>query len=278
MSQQSFSLAPTANANVIALPACSVVIVNYQTPELVASCVESIRKHSIVPDSAVVVVDNGSADGSATRIANECPGIRLLREKDNLGFGHGVNVGVAATDDDIILVLNPDTRFVDRSVEKAAALMRADPTIGIVGLDLRNPDQTRQFSARRFYSLLDVVLRRTPLKQFRPFERRNARHLMMDSWNGEAFETDWVMGTGFLIRRAAFDAVNGMDTTFFLYMEDVDLCLRVRKAGWRVVAVVDGVLVHDHQRASASGILSPTGRAHLKSLAYFIRRHGMRPF
>lgn len=274
MSEHDMSPSSVANA----LPKCSAVIVNYRTPVLVASCIESIRRHNIVPDSAIVVVDNGSGDGSASRIAEAFPEIRLLREQENRGFGQGVNLGVAATGDDVVLVLNPDTLFVDRSVEKAAALLRADPTIGIVGLDLRNPDLTRQFSARRFYSLFDVVLRRTPLKAIGPFVRRNARHLMTDCWRGDAFDADWVMGTGFLIRRAAFDAVNGMDTKFFLYMEDVDLCLRVNKAGWRVVAAVDGVLVHDHQRASASGPLSRTGRMHLKSLARFIKKHGMKGF
>jgi len=258
--------------------ACDAVIVNFRTPELVVSCVRSIRDHDIIPNDQIVVVENGSGDDSATRLRAELPDIPLVVTQDNQGFGAGVNLGVAHTQSEFILVLNPDTRFVDRSFAKAVALLRADPTIGIVGLDLRNVDTSRQYSARRFYSLVDIAIRRSRLKRLAPFARRDARHLMTRSWVGDSFAADWVMGTGFVIRRAAFDAVGGMDTDFFLYMEDVDLCQSVADAGWRVVAAVDAVLIHDHQRASASGPLSRSGRQHLRSLARYVRKHGMRPF
>ncbi|TCQ02856.1 glycosyltransferase family 2 protein [Sphingomonas sp. PP-CC-3A-396] len=258
--------------------ACDAVIVNFRTPELVVSCIGSIREHDILPDARIVVVENGSGDDSAARLKAELPEIPLVITQDNEGFGAGVNLGVAHTHSEFVLILNPDTRFVDQSFVKAIELLRADPTIGIVGLDLRNVDTSRQYSARRFYSLIDVAIRRTPLKRLAPFARRDARHLMTRNWVGNSFAADWVMGTGFVVRRAAFDAVGGMDTDFFLYMEDVDLCQRVADAGWRVVAAVDAVLIHDHQRASASGPLSRSGRQHLRSLARYVRKHGMRPF
>ena len=257
---------------------CDAVIVNYRSPDLVATCVRSIREHAVVPDDRVIVVENGSGDDSATRLRAALPDTRLIVAADNGGFGAGVDLGVMRSSAAFVLVLNPDTRFVDRSMAGALALLRDDPTIGIVGLDLRNVDGSRQFSARRFYSLLDIVIRRSPLKRMPFLARRDARHLMTRSWSGRAFEADWVMGTGFVVRRAAFDAVGGMDTNFFLYMEDVDLCRRIADAGWRVVAAVDAVLIHDHQRASASGPLSWSGRQHLRSLVRYIRKHGMRPF
>lgn len=259
-----------------ALPGCSAVIVNYRTPDLVIECVRSIERYAIVPVGMIYVVDNGSDDGSVERIAAECPDVHLLRTENN-GFGHGVNFGVRATNSELVLVLNPDTEFVDRSIEKVAALMAEDVTIGIAGLDLRNPDGTRQYSARTAYDMLDILIRRTPLKKMWPFSVRNERHLMTDRWTGRTFDADWVMGTGFVIRREAFDQVSGMDTDFFLYMEDVDLCLRMRKANRRVVAVVDSILIHHHQRASADAPLSKTGRMHMQSLLHFIRKNGMAP-
>lgn len=254
---------------------CDAVIVNFRSPGLVEKCVGSIRAHALVPDSAIVVVDNGSGDGSAERLAAALPGITVLPIRDNRGFGAGVNAGVAHCRGDIVLVLNPDTHFIDRSLMTALALMRADPGIGIVGLDLRNPDGSRQHSARRFYSGLDILVRRTPMKGWRLFAARQARHLMAARWRGQLFDVDWVMGTGFLIRRAAFEAVGGMDPGFFLYMEDVDLCRRVWNAGWRVVAAVDAVLIHDHQRASAVSPFSASARHHLRSLLRYARKHGM---
>ena len=272
----SLTMSESQSAIGCALPGASAVIVNYRTPELVAKCVRSLLAHGIVPMEAICVVDNGSNDGSVERIAAECPGVQLIKT-ENHGFGHGVNMGVRATTGELVLVLNPDTAFVDQSIEKVAKLLK-DPAIGIAGLDLRNPDGTRQWSARRFYSVLDVIIRRSPLKRFGTFRRRNDRHLMTDGWKGHAFDADWVIGTGFVVRRAAFNAVKGMDTRFFLYMEDVDLCLRVRRAGWRVVAAVGSVLIHDHQRASAGSPVSVTALTHLRSLAWFIRKHGMRVF
>jgi N-acetylglucosaminyl-diphospho-decaprenol L-rhamnosyltransferase len=257
-------------------PDCDAIIVNFRSPDLVESCVGSILDQGIVAADRIIVVENGSADDSADRLrASLPPRVKLLVSEQNGGFGAGVNLGMAAAEAAYVLVLNPDTRFVDGSFDKALALLRDDPTIGIVGLDLRNVDGSRQYSARRFYSLLDILIRRSSLKHARLFARRVKRHLMTESWHGAVFDTDWVMGTGFVIRRTAFNAVGGMDTGFFLYMEDVDLCRRVRDAGWRVVAAVDAVLVHDHQRASAAGPLSWSGRRHLTSLARYIRKHGI---
>ena len=99
------------------------------------------------------------------------------------------------------------------------------------------------------------------------------RHLMKDAWGAGVFSADWVMGTGFVVRRAAFDAVCGMNTEYFLYMEDVDLCLRLRQKGWRVAAVPDIRLTHDHQRASNQKLLSRAARLHLQALRMFMRRH-----
>lgn len=255
---------------------CDTVIVNFRSPGLVESCLRSIRDHGLASDR-VIVVDNYSGDDSVARLTG-LPGINLIAATTNRGFGAGVNLGMAQASSEFVLILNPDTRFVDDSLHRVLALMQADPTIGIAGLDLRNVDGSRQYSARRFYNMLDIVIRRSSLKRFAPFARRDAHHLMTDQWAGTAFDADWVMGTGFVIRRAVFDAIGGMDTDFFLYMEDVDLCRRVSDAGWRVVAAVDAVLIHDHQRASASGPLSWGGRQHLRSLAHYIRKHGMPPF
>src|SRR5262249_16740829 len=165
---------------------------------------------------------------------------------------------------------NPDTYFEDRSAHQALEVLASDPKIGIVGLDVVYPHGGRQYSARRFYSVLDIVGRRTPLGAYWPLKKMVDHHLMISSWaSGKPFEAEWVLGCGFLIRRDVFAKIGGMDEGYFLYMEDVDICARVWKAGYRVVCVPHARLVHDHQRASAARQFSLAGHMHLRSLMRF---------
>ncbi len=250
------------------------VIVNFRTPDLTLKCVESIVRLGIAAPEEIVVVENASPDNSFERLSRELPqGIRLVRSATNGGFGAGVNLGAAACDREFILVLNPDTYFEDLSIQQVIELFDREPDVGIVGLDLVYPGGVRQFSARRFYSLLDVVGRRLPIGRYWPFKPRIDRHMMLSAWDADQpFEAEWVMGTGFIVRRALFNSIGGMDEAYFLYMEDVDLCARVWQADFRVVCVPGVRLVHDHQRTSAAGPFSWAGRLHLQSSMRFRKK------
>ena len=246
------------------------VIVNYRTPDLTLKCVASIVAHGVAAPADIVVVENASPDDSYARLSAELSGVRLLQAANNGGFGAGVNLGAALCEADYILVLNPDTYFEDDSLNKALAVLDSQPEVGLVGLDLVYPGGERQYSARRFYSLLDVLGRRLPLGRYWPVKARIDRHLMRTAWDsGAPFEAEWVMGTGFVVRRELFLKLQGMDEAYFLYMEDVDLCARVWQSGAKVICVPGARLVHDHQRSSAAGPLSWAGRLHLQSLLRF---------
>jgi N-acetylglucosaminyl-diphospho-decaprenol L-rhamnosyltransferase len=242
----------------------SVVIVNYRTAALTVRCVESILRARIARAGDIIVVENDSGDAAALRAA--LPDVVLEVAPDNRGFGAGVNLGMRRATGAYVLVLTPDTYFRG-GVDRAITALDADASIGVIGLGLVNPDGSPQYSARRYYALADIVLRRTPLG--RVFAARVERHLMTAAWRDDAFDADWVMGTGMIVRRAAFEQIGGMDERFFLYMEDVDLCIRMRLAGARVICMPRVELVHDHQRASAARVLSRAGRAHLHSLRLF---------
>lgn len=252
----------------------SAVIVNYRTPDLTLKCVESIKRWKIVDVDDLVVVDNGSADDSVARLKKEMSGVRLIDSGTNGGFSAGVNIGARDARQDYILVLNPDTYFEDRTIERALSVLNEQANVGLVGLDLIYPDGSRQFSARRFYSVIDILARRLPIGRFWPFRSKVDEHMMLSSWTGGApFDTDWVMGTGFIIRRDLFERMGCMDEAFFLYMEDVDLCARVWGAGYRVVCVPGARLVHDHQRSSAASPFSNAGKRHLQSLSLFAKKY-----
>lgn len=249
-----------------------VILVNFRTPSLTIRSVRSIRNRGIAGPHNITIVENSSGDNSLEKMRAALPDIPIKVSPVNGGFGAGVNFGAEGLDADYILVLNPDTYFELNSVAPVLDRMDADPTIGIGGLDLVNPDGSRQYGARRFYSLLDIAARR--LKGLgNLFPGRLERHLMVKETDSEqAFEADWVMGTGFIIRSDLFRKLRGMDERYFLYMEDVDLCARAWCSGYRVVYFPGFPLVHDHQRKSAASPMSFAGRAHIKSLLLFARR------
>lgn len=251
----------------------SAVIVNYRTPDLTLKCVASIVAQGIIAVADIVVVENASPDDSWAQLSAQLTGVKLVRAAQNGGFGAGVNLGATLCETAYILVLNPDTYFEDDSLKIALALLDHQSEVGLIGLDLVYPNGERQYSARRFYSLLDVLGRRLPLGRYWPVKARIDRHLMRTAWDsGAPFEAEWVMGTGFLVRRELFMALGGMDEAYFLYMEDVDLCARVWQAGAKIICVPGARLVHDHQRSSAAGPFSWAGKLHLQSLRRFRRK------
>ncbi|CAN7153027.1 glycosyltransferase family 2 protein [Caballeronia sp. LjRoot31] len=250
----------------------NVIVVNFRTPDLTVRCIESLLALNLAASADMVVVENASPDDSYSRLRNELPeGVRLVRASMNRGFGAGVNMGMVAGKRDHVLVLNPDTYFVDQSIGMAMTVFEESPEVGMVGLDLTFPDGRRQYSARRFYSVLDIVGRRTRLGSLRSLHGRMERHMMVEAWTpGIVFDADWVMGTGFIVKRTIYEELGGMDEGYFLYMEDVDLCARIWATGHRIVCVPGARLMHDYQRNSAkSGPLSRAGRYHLQSFLRF---------
>lgn len=253
----------------------NVVIVNFCSLHDARACILSLQAHGICSPSDIIVVDNCSPDGSGHRLASLFPEIQVVLAPRNGGFGYGVNQGIQRSTAELTLVLNPDTRFCENRLNLAVREFRSDPTLGILGLNLINPDGSPQYSARTHYSLVLVLLRRTFLGRIPLFSRVMDSHVMKQSWSQPVFDADWVLGTGLMIRRNAFLDIGGMDESYFLYMEDVDLCLRMALAGWRVRAISEVRLVHDHRRASASSLFSSAWITHLRALARFARKFGM---
>lgn len=257
-----------------------VVIVNYQTYDLTMRCVASLLAQGIAEPNDIVVVDNDSPDASGLRLQSDLPeGVVTLLSGNNGGFGAGVNLGVGALGTDLVLILNPDTYFESNRMDVIRRMFNESPKMGVAGLKLVNPDGSLQYSARRFYSLPDILVRRTMLGKLGPLRRMERSHLLTRKWRQSTptpfFEADWVMGTGFVVRRSAFEQVGRMDEGYFLYFEEVDLCARMWIEGWQVVAVPQVALVHDHQRSSAAGIMSTAGKTHLRSMARFFAKFGV---
>lgn len=248
------------------------LIVNYKTPALTIRCVNSMTEIGI-SENDIFIVDNCSHDGSFDEISAALPNVKIFESNYNGGFAAGVNFGMKFASAPYVLILNPDTIFLSDFVNGLTGILEADDSIAAIGLNLLNPDHSPQYSARRFYSIVDVIVRRSPLKKIWPLKLLDDRHLMKrELAAGNVFDADWVLGTGFVVRKAVFEKLQGMDEGYFLYMEDVDLCARIWELRYRVVCAPGAAIIHDHQRDSAKSVLSKASMRHLTSFKRFYKK------
>ena len=219
-----------------------VVVVTYNAGDHLLKAVRCVREQAI-PE--VVVVDNGSADGSVEALLGADPDVRVVRPGRNLGYGAGANRGASACGAGAayLLVCNADVDLEPGAVESMAAVLDADARLAIVGPRIENPDGSLYPSARTFPALGDA-LGHAALGLMAPRNRFTRRYRMLDWDHSAPAEVDWVSGACMLARRSAFDELGGFDEAYFMYLEDVDLCWRARRAGWRVAYQPGARVVH----------------------------------
>lgn len=219
----------------------SAVLVSYNSAAYLPDCLRSLRAEGVAD---VVIVDNASADGSV-RVAREAdPEARVVETGANLGFGSAANRGVATTMAEYVLILNPDTVVEPGTVKALSEALDRDAGLAVVGPRIENLDGTLYPSVRRFPEL-GVAFGHAFLGLAWPANPYTRRYRMLD-WDHDrpAVDVDWVGGACILVRRAAFDVVGGFDEAYFMYVEDVDLCWRLGKAGWRIGYEPGGRVVH----------------------------------
>jgi N-acetylglucosaminyl-diphospho-decaprenol L-rhamnosyltransferase len=210
-------------------PRMSVVIVNYRQWEATDALVRQLLDSDAVRRGAaeIVVVDNHSPRHPAIARLRRTPGVSVRRWKSNHGFARAVNEGCRLSRGDWFLVLNPDLTladdFLDRALAAADSLADAEPRRGIVGFHLRNSDGSQQLSTGPVPSLPTTLARLALPRPSRKYRTVSA---------AAPVEVPWVTGCCMLVRRACLEDLGGLDEQFFLYYEDVDLCVRARARGW----------------------------------------------
>ena len=219
------------------------VVVNHDAGELLLRCVASLRAAGL---DEIVVVDNASSDGSLARLAAADRRARLIPTGANRGYGAAANRGVAACRASFVLICNADLVVAPDVPGGLVAALLDDPTLGVCGPELRDPTGERYPSARRFPSYPLAALHAT-LGLFAPDNRFSRRYRREDEPDEVA--PDWVSGACMAVRRVAFESIGGFDEGYFMYVEDLDLCWRLRRAGWSV-GYLPGALVTHVQGAS----------------------------
>lgn len=213
------------------MTAIAVAIVNYNTREHLRACLATVQSEA---PSEVVVVDNASSDGSAEMVRADYPWVTLHANRTNPGYGAAANQAVARCTAQYILLLNSDTRPQSGTLTALSTYLDRHPRAAIVGPRLENLDGTLQQSCYPFPSPLDTFLDKSTLSRLIHFVPV-LRHHYLRTWRHTYSRiVPWVMGAALAIRRDAFQALGGFDESFFMYFEEVDLCYRLRNAGWQV--------------------------------------------
>lgn len=206
----------------------SIIILSYNTKDLTLRCIESIisqyKKDLEMKRIEIIVVDNNSSDDSVSAISGlllKNFSIKLILNKENAGFGKGCNIGAKAAEGKSILFLNSDTQVLDRGFMQMADFLENNKNIGVLGGKLINPDNTLQPSGGNFYNLWNLFLMLIGGERL-GLVRRSAK---------KKERVDWVSGACMMIKRTLFNNLGGFDEYFFMYIEDMELCFRVRKMG-----------------------------------------------
>ena len=248
----------------------AVVVVNYNAREYLARCVMSVVDASGGLALDVVVVDNASHDGSARVAAARTPQLRLIQNGTNRGLSAAWNQGARAVDAPWILFLNPDAEIVRGDLGALVKAGERRPDVALLGPVIRNPDGTIYESGRVFPGVLQAV-GHAFLGPFAP-QNRFTRAYRQTSWDRSTErEVDWVSGAAMLIRRSAFEEVGAFDEAFWLYGEELDLCTRLRDAGWKVLASPELEVLH--QGGVSTGRSRRIHLMHSQSVYRYYRKH-----
>ena len=250
----------------------SIIIVTWNVCDEILTCLHSIEENPPAYKYEVLVVDNSSKDDTVREIRDNFPGISLIINESNLGFAAANNIGLLKSQGELILFLNPDTIIKPNSLDALIALMDKNEDIGVCSPKLLNPDGSLQESVRGFPTFRAALHRHTAFKYLYVFKGMYKKWLMKDQSYEKLADVDQVMGAALITRKSILELVGPMDEQFFMYYEEVDLCYRIKKAGWRVVYAPQSEIIHIG--GSSSGQI-PAGKRimALTSLLKFFKKH-----
>ncbi|MDX1935031.1 MAG: glycosyltransferase family 2 protein [Capsulimonadales bacterium] len=256
------------------VPRVRVCIVSWNAREDLRRCLTDLKTAVADPRTLeTVVVDNASADGSADMVAAEFPDVRLVRLTENTGFSGGNNTALEGLTADYAFLLNSDAFCHPGAIDRLVAFADATPEAGFIGPKVLNPDDSIQYSCRRWPTFAAGLFRNVYLGRLFPNNRPAADYLMQDFDHARTIDVDWLSGCALMVRRTCMEKVGRLDgETFFMYCEDMDWCLRGHTAGWRVVYYPEAVVTHMIGRSSDKAadrmILE-----HSRSMWKFFRKH-----
>lgn len=255
----------------------SIIIVNWNTRDILRDCLESVYQQTDPNGLEVIVVDNASSDGSQEMVRQDFPQVRLIANEENRGFAAANNQGMEIAKGRYVLLLNSDTIVLDEAVAKAITFADKHPDAAVMGCRVLNADRSLQPTCFMFPSLLNLLLSGSYLYKVFPKSKFFGRERMWWWQRDDVREVDVVTGCFMLVRKEAIEQVGMMDDQYFMYGEETDWCYRFKRAGWKVLFTPDAEIIH--LGGASSKQIRPQMLMQLRgSILLFIRKHHSRPY
>jgi N-acetylglucosaminyl-diphospho-decaprenol L-rhamnosyltransferase len=251
----------------------SIIIVNFETRALLHQCVQSILDTTDHIDLEIIVVDNGSKDGSTAMVQSCFPDIRLIRNDKNLGFSAACNQGLGIMRGAYACLLNPDALVCKGAFDHMLDFMKANQRIGALGCKLLDANKTQQPSCFRFYTL------KTVLFDYCLLPRRLEKTRLVGAYKPQGLakpaRVDWVQGACFVISASALEEVGLLDEDFFIYSEEVDWCYRAWQKGWEVWFTPKAAIIHYGAEASKQQDNPALLELYKSRYRFWLKHHGL---
>ena len=253
----------------------SILIVNYNTRELLRECLASIISETTGIEYEIIVVDNDSKDGSREMLEGEFPGARSIRNSDNKGFAAANNQGMKHARGRYILLLNSDTKVLDGAIRKTLKFMETHPEPSIVGCKLLNADGSLQPSCMSFPTVWNLFSESFFLYRIFGRTRLFGKYHMTHFDHDAVCPVDVVKGAFMMIRREVFENIGLFDESYFMYTEETDFCFRAKAAGYQTLFYPSASIIH-YGGGSVESIERLFEQFH-STQVYFIRKnfHGI---
>ncbi|MHC4571331.1 MAG: glycosyltransferase family 2 protein [Planctomycetota bacterium] len=252
----------------------SIIIVSWNTKDILYGCLKSISEQTKNIDYEIVVVDNASTDGSVEMIKKNFLSVILIENSKNRGFAAANNQGIIISKGHYVLLLNSDTIVLDNAITKTVRFVDAHSEAAVVGCRVLNPDRTLQPTCFMFPSILNMILSSSYLYKLFPRSTFFGRERMAWWDRSDVRAVDVVTGCFMLVRREAIEQVGMMDEQFFMYGEETDWCYRFKQAGWKIMFTPVGEIIHWGGQSTKKLRVDMLVQLRLSILKFISKHHG----
>ena len=251
----------------------SIIIVNYNVKEFLQNLLLSVEKASINITKEIIIVDNASNDGSVEFLKEKFPSIKLIENKHNVGFGKANNQALKIASGKFILMINPDAVVSEDTFDKMISFFNKNPDAGLAGCKILNPDGSLQLACRRsFPGPWTSFCKVTGLSNLFPNNKLFARYNLTYLNTDQTYEVDAISGSFMMMKKEVYEKLGGFDDDFFLYGEDLDLCYRIQKAGYKVYYVHTTQIIHYKGESTRRSSLDET-KVFYEAMHLFVKKH-----
>lgn len=251
----------------------SICIVSWNVSKLLEECLFSIYKYPPKSDFEIIVVDNDSKDDSVKMVQNKFPRVKIIKNTANLGFSIANNQAIKNACGSYILILNPDTEILGNSLAIMTDFLNKNTSAGAVAPKILNPDQTLQKSCLGFPTLGAMAARQSFIEFLLPWNYYSKKYLMLDFDYDRISEVDQPMGACILLRKKTLDEIGLFDEKSFMFFDEVDLCFRIKKAGWKIFFTPDAKIIHHGGSSIKKWSRLSLSRNWTRSRNLFFRKH-----